>query len=143
MLLSVEPCNFKLDAVAANIWVASFFWIYNASNCVALLNSILKIALFSCDCAGVVENLVPELAPSLSVNSTKLLYPASVVNSEVTLAKNVLLVVFQSAEDIKQLGDSSASNTPSLSSSISNKSIMPSPSVSLQNAKLALSAYGS
>ena len=85
-------------------------------------------------------NLVPDKSTSLSVNSAKLLKPTIVFNSDVIFANKVLSDVFQSVAVIKQVGDSSASKTPSLSSSISIKSETPSPSVSLQEAKLALSA---
>ena len=142
LVLSFEPCNFKLEEVAANISVADVFWIYSASNWVGLKNWTLKISLPFCDCAVAVENWTAAAVASLSVRDEYLLFGDNVFKAEVMLiTEAVLSTVFHSLAVIKQVGDSSASKIPSLSSSISNKSAIPSPSVFAQAAIFLLKAY--
>ena len=94
----------------------------------------------SCDCAVAVANCTAAVASLLSVNAAKSVFGASVIKSEVMLTSVVLSAVFHSWKFMKQVGDSSESKNPSLSSSISIKSLNPSPSVSVQFMIVAFTA---
>ena len=87
--------------------------------------------MFNCDCAGVVANVMEEETAKLLSKTKGDDNTAWVVfKSEVTIAKSDLSVVFHSCGVKKHNGDSTLSNTPSLSSSISSISMKLSESVS-------------
>ena len=91
--------------------------------------------MFNWGCATVVTNrMAAAVTPIPSVKLLKLLLGDNKFNSELMLTNGVLLLLFHSAAEKKHAGDSTASKIPSLSSSISITSLIPSPSVSLQAA---------
>ena len=85
-----------------------------------------------CDCAVVVLKVIEDgSVVKLSVNKLELNTFVVIAKSELIKAKFDLSFVFQSAILKKQDGDSDMSKIPSLSSSISSKSITPSLSESV------------